>query len=42
MPLQISILYICTKIKSVYDNQEFYFNDEENRLRLKNTLSQKI
>lgn len=42
MTLLTLILCICMGIKSVNNDQEFHSNDEENRLELKDALSQKI
>lgn len=40
--LLILILYICTQIKIIDDDQKLHFDDKKNRLKLENTLPQKI
>ncbi len=41
-PLLTSILRTCTRIESVDDDQELYSNDEEDGLKLGDTLLQEV
>lgn len=42
MPLLISILRICIRLKSVNNNQNFHFDNKKNRLELRDVPCQKI